>query len=231
MSNVSLVAMTYNRDARRANNLLASLAAQSRPLAKIIIINQGGPLRLKLTPNSTLIRVPREPFNKPIALNYGLSRVTTDYVIFTDIDFIHSSNLVESIMRVLETRDAMVLAEAMYLPQDAKVKPPFDWPELTYRAVSYGRKASPGTIQAARASWFRKVGGYDEGFDGGLGGMDDDMWIRARKDGKEIVWLERADRVYCLHQWHPVSELKGKCSHLWRPNPDVYKNGAEKERE
>lgn len=225
-SNVSLVAMTYNRDALRANNLLASLSSQSYPLAKIIIINQGNPLRLDLPRNASLIRVPREPFNKSVALNYGLRRVDTRYTIFTDIDFIHSPNMVEMAMVELERGDKFILAEAMYLPQSIQIKPPFDWPGLVYSAASYGRKASPGTIQAARTDWFRKVGGYDEAFDGGLGGMDDDMWIRARKDGKEIVWLEQWDRVYCLHQWHPISPLKGKCSGVFSANPEIYKNGA-----
>ena len=152
-------------------------------------------------------------FNKSRALNHGLSLVKPKYTytMFTDIDFIFHPNAIKTIVDAM-SEDRMVLGIASYLAKTPEY--PFDWDEIVSAPLEKPRerKLSPGTIQVAPTSWFRRIGGYDESYEGGLGGMDDEMKRTAMEDGLELYWIEEPLFFHCPH---PRSPLKGKCSHIY----------------
>lgn len=220
---LSVVTMVHGRNGIRMYNFIHSLLAQNVLPDEIIVVDTtpgAVPMESYSVPLRFLIR-PMEIFNKSRALNIGIKAAQSDTIMVTDIDFIFSPGVTEVVTNHLSPK-TFVLCEAGYLPKSA-VTYPLDWPKLISMVGTVERRKSPGTIQAAHRDFWHAVRGYDERFEGGLGGMDDDMWIRARKHGLELVWIPFGE-VYCLHQWHPISDLKGKCSHLFVPDPEIVKN-------
>ena len=230
---ISVITMIHNRDGARLRRMIHSLRCQTIQPHEIIIIDTSLDMSDSIKkslgepytgfPYLRYISIPRYTFNKSFALNIGIQKSRREYVLVTDADFMFGSKLIERVMDELRGAYAftMVLAEAGYLP-DIDIDS-LDWSKLCKRIRPPARKMSPGTIQAVPRNWIVKVRGYDEEFDGGLGGMDDDMRIRAHKDGLQLVWLSFSE-VQCIHQWHEVSNMKGKCSHLFSVDPPVVKN-------
>ena len=222
---ISVIAMVHDRHDDRIYNFMISLLGQDLAPDEIIIVDtsQGVPYRHEIGPLGRInyISRPSPTFNKSRALNIGIRASKSDYIMTTDIDFIFSPNVIQTVTDRLNDK-TFVLSEAGYLP-DIPVAPPFDWLELELLVDSPEHRKSPGTVQAAHRQFWFNVHGYDEKFDGGLGGMDDDMWIRGRKYGLELDWIPFGEAA-CLHQWHPVSYLKGKFSHLYTANQEIIKN-------
>ncbi len=228
---ISVITMIHNRDGNRLRRMAHSLRCQTIQPHDIIIIDTSygedaaSNIRNSIgeswsgLPQLRYIPRPQRVFNKSFALNIGIRKSKQEYVLVTDADFMFGSRLIERVMEEIE--DAFVLAEAGYLP-DVDIDSTF-WDRLCKKVGSPERKMSPGTIQAVARKWMNKVHGYDEKFHGGLGGMDDDMKVRAQKDGLRLVWLPFSE-VQCVHQWHEVSDMKGKCSHLFSVDPPVVKN-------
>lgn len=225
---IAVIAMTHDRHGSRIYNFMVSLLEQSQPPDEIVIVDTSpGDYRctqrwaMALDNSVDYILRPSIAFNKSHALNIGIRESKSDYIMTTDIDFIFSPDVIQVVVSKLDNK-TFVLSEAGYLP-DIHITLPFDWSKMENLVSDVARCKSPGTIQAAHRQFWFDVHGYDEAFDGGLGGMDDDMWIRARKHGLELDWIPFGE-VACLHQWHPVSDLKGKCSHLFTANPEIIKN-------
>jgi len=227
---ISVIAMTHNRHGNRIRNFVMSLLEQSQPPDEIIIVDTspGDYLcarrwAMALDDSINYILYPSHTFNKSRALNIGIRASKSDYIMTTDIDFIFSPNVIQEVESRLNDK-TFVLSEAGYMP-NTNITLPFDWDEMGGLVSDVAHCLSPGTIQAAHRQFWFDVHGYDEQFDGGLGGMDDDMWIRGKRYGLELVWIPFGE-MFCLHQWHPVSELKGKCSHVYTSNPEIVKNST-----
>ena len=230
---ISVITMIYNRDGDRLRRMIRSLRCQTIQPYDIIIIDASygedaasnirnsigeswsGLPQLRYSPR------PQYTFNKSFALNIGIKKSKQKYVLITDADFMFGARLIERVMQELERGNTLVLAEAGYLPDISLDS--MNWAKLCAKVSKPARKMSPGAIQAVSRKWMNRVRGYDEKFHGGLGGMDDDMKVRAQKNGLRLVWLA-FDEVQCIHQWHRVSDMKGKCSHLFSTNPPVVKN-------
>jgi len=230
---ISVITMIHNRDGDRLRRMVHSLRCQTVQPHEIIIVDtsfgtdMAADIRNSLgepyagLPQLIYIRIVKHVFNKSFALNVGIRKSKQEYVLITDADFMFGSKLIECVMEELEKGDTFVLAEAGYLP-DIDIDEIY-WDKLCNMIKPPERRMSPGTIQAVSRSWMSDVRGYDERFHGGLGGMDDDMKIRAHKDGLRLVWLSFAE-VQCIHQWHEVSDMKGKCSYLFETGPSIVKN-------
>lgn len=227
---LTFITMTHNRNGQRARNFILSLLEQTIQVSIVVVDTSSSHANRSgiagLTPDIRLIylSLPSPTFNKSKALNLGLSVSITPYLAFTDIDFIFHPTVAETLLSHMRSDPShFLLSEALYLPPDLSVEHPFDWEMLISKGEFHGRLMSPGTIQVSHADWFTYCGGYDEAYEGGLGGMDDDMIARARKGELNVKWLPRHE-IKCLHQWHEPSELKGVCSDLFDADPPVVKN-------
>lgn len=232
---ISVIAMIHNREGERLRRMVHSLRCQTVQPRDIIIVDtsfgadMAASVRRSLgEPRAGLPQVkhtlrPQRTFNKSFALNIGIRKSKQKYVLITDADFMFGIKLIEYVMIELEKGNTFVLAEAGYLPDIDLDDGLMNWVKLCSMIHTPERKTSPGTIQAVSREWMNKVRGYDERFHDGLGGMDDDMKVRANKDGLRLVWLPFRE-VQCLHQWHERSDMKGKCSHLFSVDPPIVKN-------
>ena len=133
---------------------------------------------------------PLDVFNKSKSLNHGLSFVKSEYVMFIDIDFIFHPNAISSIKNVM-SENRMILGIADYLA--VTPEHPFDWNGLVTVASGLPRVEmhSPGAIQVAPTTWFRKVGGHGEEYD--------DVKNGTATDGLELYWIEEPLFFHCPH--------------------------------
>ena len=229
---ISIVMMTHNRNGVRLRNTLDSLLVhQNVPPIEVLIVDTSTDKGIATSiaqvvsrhPNARLIRRERAVFNKSLALNVGI-RSTQDcaYVACMDMDVMLSRNFIQTVVSVLNKRKAFVLTDTQMIMEHVD-KDPFENWNILCGICPVAHPRGPGSFQATNRQWWMNAHGYDERFDGGLGGMDDNMWIRARRGGLEIVWIEPG-HAQALHQWHPPSPLKGKTSHLFSVKTKVVAN-------
>lgn len=205
------VVMSVRRRPRRpVENCLRSLARQSvRP--QVIVVDYGSTsvtvamLReLERTLGSfRLIPVTRqtELWCKPRALNIGLRGVKTKYTLFTDIDLMFSENFIELLLVKLREPKAFVLCEFDNLPHAED-----NWERLMGGTLRGGRRpGAPGGCMATETGWFMKVRGFDEYYKG-WGTEDDDLLIRAKQAGRQVVDLRASGPVGLWHQSHPTQK-------------------------
>jgi len=233
-SNITVIAMTWNRDVYRLSNLLWILAHQSLVPDQVIIVDQSPDQIMQLAALQVCddysvahVSMPSDTFSMPKAFNKGLELVTSEYVMFTGIDMMFSEDFIKILSQRLSP-NSFVNAMMGYYPEHFFMGNDnfFDhWGAITRLCDPslITRALSPGACQAMSTSWIRMVNGYDERYSGGLGGIDDEMRSRAVKCGLNITWIEWGESQV-IHQWHKESPLKGVTSHLFDANPPMVAN-------
>lgn len=163
---------------------------------------------------------PRETMNMSLAFNLGLKLVNVDieYVMFTGIDWLFSSNFFTVLQAKVGERK-FISAMGGYLPEGYDLTQ--EWSTLTQIAEQgeISRRLSPGVCQCVPWRWAYEVHGYDERFPA-QDGVDDDFRCRAIKAGLESVWIEWTE-AQALHVWHERSPLKGVGSELFGDSPVI----------
>lgn len=226
---VSYVVMTWNRTGERLERVLASLLKfQTVRPREVIVVDTSTNREIAQDVARTVSRythailryrsTPR--FMMSWAFNFGIKSAhpESDIIATVSADIMYGRKMTEAILVRLERQPGLVMAATRRLPSEADLTVPFfpeNWKKLCVLAAPWGVSGrGTGTVQAAHREWWWKVGGYDEAYVGGLGGPDTDLMERARLDGQPLLripWTE----VQTLHQWHPVSSLKGKCAHIY----------------
>jgi len=159
-------------------------------------------------------------FSIPKAFNIGIGLATQPYILTCGADTMYSKKTLETIADAVIDHSTFVMIERADLPEtDVDIT---NWKRLLSIATRR-YTLCPGALQCAAKEWFMQVRGYNEIYSGGLGGPDDDMWLRARRDELKIHWLPW-ETAQALHQWHPVSPMKGALSHLFVLEPEIIQN-------
>ena len=228
--------MTWNRGGQRVTNLLRSLLCyQMEPAHELVLVDTSDDpaiandvaRRARLFEHCRLIQAPQESLYKSWALNVGIKATHpgAEFVAATDIDFMFGSRMTH-ILRRTARAGRFVLAQPLRLPKDANLSDPFsgeNYRALAMKATWWGHTGGPGTLQCAARDWWFKVHGYDERYAEGLGGMDDDMLLRARRDGLRIERLT-FEEAMPLHQWHEPTAFKGQLHGRVASGPGVVVN-------
>jgi len=228
----------YNRDGLRLGNLLSSLLVhQDVKPAEVIVVDTSDETTIVEMIQTTvgrfdaarLVHYRAPDFNLSRSYNVGIKTTSegSRYVMTTDMDFVFSPNFVHEVLKRLEGDRSFVMTCAGMLEQNADLSNFHErWSQLKQQArsgVHYDFN-TPGACQAATRAWWFRIRGYDERFVDVLGNEDNDVWMRAKQDGLEVKWIRFAE-AQALHQWHPVSPLKGRStSHLFTGRPPVVKN-------
>jgi glycosyltransferase involved in cell wall biosynthesis len=228
--------MTWNRGGQRVTNMLGSLLEyQVVKPREVVLVDTSDDKTIAVDverragefSGCKLVRRPRNHLYKSWALNIGIQNTSpeSDWVATTDIDFMFGRKTT----RILEstvTPKALLIGQALRLPRGAEIPRTLDrqsYYALCMSATWWGRTGGPGTIQCAMRDWWFKVRGYDERFAEGLGGMDDDVIIRARNDGLHVKRLT-FEQLRPLHQWHEPTNLKNRLQHLKDQRASVVAN-------
>jgi glycosyltransferase involved in cell wall biosynthesis len=177
---------------------------------------------------------PDQPWNKSLALNYGIRATRDDlpFLMTMDGDMILAPDFLEVVLaRLRREPPALVLCRISDLPRGVEIPRSRKalngaFPRLLEQTRLRKRSGS-GAIQAASRDFFFEIRGYDEDLLW-WGAMDGDILNRARLLGLELVWIE--NQTSMLHQWHPrkhrileKSREIEQAKLYWRRNHDLVK--------
>ncbi len=140
------------------------------------------------------------------ARNYGAALTKTDHIIFLDVDCLVSPTLFQELLQQLDEQ-RIVTAYPLYLPTVPD--------QVDYRALKAIASHHPSRkdivahtpvehllfwslIFAVHKSAFKRIGGFDETFNG-YGAEDTDFAMTFHKLGLELFFVPD----FVLHQYHP----------------------------
>ncbi|GAB5513465.1 glycosyltransferase family 2 protein [Rhodopirellula baltica] len=164
---------------------------------------------------------PTEPLPLAQARNHAASLCTTDGMVFLDVDCIPSPDMIGKMVNALQAEDRLWMGCPRYLPAGAAVG---DWQmdQLQQQAVDHPLQPQLGDHErqssdryemfwslcfAIGQSSFKRIGGFDDTFDG-YGGEDTDFAFSARKAGVPFGFVN----AVAYHQHHSV--CKPPLNHL-----------------
>ena len=197
MSDITCVMALKNRPRENVENCIRTLRAQDYS-CNIIVVDYGSyPENLRWEKRTipdaitTLIEVKNNVsiFNKSRALNIGIKRATTKYILSTDIDCLFSSNFIEEVVNALEKDKTVVLCQKIDLGKDKEV-------------LGQHEPSASGSCIGLTKEWLMKVHGFDEKYTQ-WGREDNDLVDRAIQDGHKVVWI--TEKVKLFHQWHELA--------------------------
>ncbi|MDB5200772.1 MAG: hypothetical protein JWQ27_181 [Ferruginibacter sp.] len=204
---LSVIVAFRNRELRRVQNFLDSLAAQTMQDFELIFIDQGSdsavssPVKqvVQGVSNSHYIYNDSEGllFNKSQALNIGIRVARGKYLMIADIDSVFLPDFFSSLVARLSPGQ-FITHNALYLPEELE--------RVTTKEITenkYFDKCIENFIGVCTASAeaFSLINGYDE-FYTGWGGEDDDIIRRLKLGGYRHEHVP-AKVMLMYHQWHP----------------------------
>lgn len=209
---ITVVLPYKNRDEQRLNNCFYTLSHQT-VLPKIVLIDYGSDpefqkilKKIASKYSCSIHRVSQEKWKKTHANNIGLKKVSTKYVLFSDVDMIYKPNFIEEALKSLEEK-TIITCRCSYLSKNETygLTMPIDW--KTYKPVidQVSGETAVGACLATSTEWMKSVGGFDEEYLG-WGREDYDMLCRAKSAKLYQIGIEEKTSFY--HQWHLPSDWK-----------------------
>ena len=165
---------------------------------RVILVDYGSatPLKFHDFEHVSVVRVTGSTkiFHKARALNIGIQKVTTPYLVITDAEQLFAPNFFIALQRTLEEDPiAFVMCKTYFLRS---------WPDK--HLLNAGKKGYKDILRKAKNSgiqlqgdgccngtstaWAIKVRGYDEAYVG-YGGEDSDFALRASLAGRHKIWI------------------------------------------
>jgi glycosyltransferase involved in cell wall biosynthesis len=202
---ISIIVSYRDRDISLAMRFFKSLQNQTYKNFKVYLIDYGSTIE-----NSSIIKnlVAKYPFsnyiysdtlghfwNKSKALNIGIKRCLTQFILTTDIDIIFPENFLEIILDHIRP-DRILYCYPIHLEKNFS-----NWNELHRRNENkYGNKRMLGSCMCVATEIAKSVQGYDEHYY--FWGKEDlDFYYRIISLGLEEIWLNPTTKIF--HQWHP----------------------------
>ncbi len=216
MNAPSVLTLVRGRGAHLAR-LIEGLARSHVLPAELIVADMDHePIRLPLTPfPASKVRIGGSALALAKARNAAARAARSDILLFLDVDCIPGSNFVGAMAETVGAQDALVCAEARYLPAGAVHE---DWQERDLLSAGRPHPVRPFPVQGCRPEtnpglfWslafgvrraaFERLGGFDERFVG-YGAEDTDFGFRAAQAGLPLLFLGGAP---VFHQNHEIED-------------------------
>jgi len=204
-ASITIIFAYRNRDVSRVHFALLSLERQSSHNFEVIFVDYGSNLEFstKIQNIVALFNFARYYYvghkgllwNKSKALNYGIKKASTPYVLTADIDLLFAKNTVELCESLKSTND-FYLFKIGYLSEKTTasltINSLFDTLHPTHVGNTFGIGLYPKKSLEC-------VHGLDEFFHF-YGAEDEDLNARLMLSG---VQQNQMDYMLFLHQWHP----------------------------
>ena len=150
---------------------------------------------------------------KAHALNIGIKRANTKYVMSTDVDMILENNYLNEAVKELRRNPYQILISTFFCSSEGdinnKINIKKSYAELKDKANKIDTKTIFGNlnvgINVGLAYFYKKIKGYDERYK--LWGYEDNDLIKRF----ELLGLNVCDiskKSSFIHQWHPSTEKK-----------------------
>lgn len=205
---ITIVMAIKDIDEKYLINCLSSIREQTykQSLIEIILVDYGSEMRFSSLYRGICgqYRVKYiKAYNKPVwsranALNIGIRKARTKYILIADIDIIFEKNYIEEGIKELKRDPFQIIVNAM-----------LDLPDITIEGKDYNELRSLVTprynweyhpsINLTFTKFYRQIRGYDEAYRV-YGSEDDDMMKRFRLFGLAIRSIK--DHTSYLHQYH-----------------------------
>ncbi len=195
---ISVVVATRDRPAALAR-CLEAIQSGARPADEVVVVDQGK-TPVELPPSASLVYVRQAPLGLSAARNAGLEAASGGLVAITDDDCVPTQEWLAAVVDALHdvSLDAVtgpVLPLGPPTPNTYPVSSRSSTEAATYTRGAVPWQVGTGGNFAARAEWFRRLGGYDErlgaGSRGGAG-EDVDLLYRLLRAGARIGYEPRA---------------------------------------
>ena len=238
---VSMVIPVKDRCGTRLQNALRGIQLQSYRDIETIVVDYGSTkenyeqLLQDLEPfNCTFYRYPTEKIWSPaVAKNIGIRRAQGKYIATLDADCIMESRVIDHTLKLHGMyKESFVETKISFLIPDVDIdtlKLPGDFGKL--RDNYYLRKFGFGSYLSVHRSWWFRVRGCDERFQG-WGGNDDDIRDRVKRSQYRKIVLSEQElpQTMIFHQWHPpsrdafVKRYGEAFNKLWKRNVSIIRN-------
>ena len=216
MNGLSVLTLARGRTAHLLNLIEGLRRSKVLPGELVIVDMNDVPIDAEQAPFPIrLARLPDDRIPLAAARNLAARLSTGEKLLFLDADCIPSRRLADVMADVLESEEALICPEVLYLgPDDARG----DWREEDLVTVGRahaardfpkaGYRAEPNAglfwslAFGVRRNTFDALGGFDEEFVG-YGGEDTDLGFRARNAGVPLLF---GGKACAFHQHHTVSD-------------------------
>lgn len=201
-----------NRDERRVNNCIQSLAQQSNLNFRVEFVDYGSvnatavKIRSLLEKfsfvNYSYLSYVNQPWNKSRALNHIIKSINESFFLVADIDMIFHSDFVEKLHK-LKNDSRITFFKVGYLSKsESAMTKNFD-----KYAIKFESKIDAKGISLFPTNLVKNVNGFDEFFHF-WGAEDVDIHFRLVNKGYTSIWYDK--EILLLHQWHPSYMMRQK---------------------
>lgn len=205
----------------RLENAFESLRNQDydKNLIKIILVDYGSKENLSLKfcelckkYNVKYVNVrDTGSWNRSRALNIGIKRAGTKYVLCSDVDIIFEKNYISECVKELQKDPNQVLLGTMFDLSEGEINSQINTSEyakfmenaIPRHQLQNGTCIPQSSINMTLVKYYFDLNGYDE-FYSAWGCEDNDIIKRFKMRGLKIVNI--SDRTSYMHQWHPRYE-------------------------
>jgi hypothetical protein len=203
---VTIVYAYRNRELSRIKSSLDSLENQSVKSFKVVFVDYGSELELahemrKLVESYSFaqyyyVHAQFLLWNKSKALNYGIKKVTTEYVFIADVDLIFSSNAIMFFNKIKQLNEVNLFKLAYLDKQNSlKLNESYHFEDL--KPKHFG--TINGMILVSKQA-LEKVQGYDAFFHF-YSSEDVDLYNRLANADYKII---NRDETLFYHNWHII---------------------------
>jgi len=207
LKSVSIIVAFKNRDKIRVENFLESFLIQDYPNKELIFINQGSNDEISNFIETLLYDKPKVRYinnytqghlwNKSNALNIGIKKSSSDYVLILDVDLILPQNYITNLFTYIED-GLFITPNAFYLDKSYEV----NLTDLKSGKIPDNSIENFIGICLVQREIVNSVCGYDE-FYTVWGAEDDDIIKRLQLFGLKRKIVSAFD-LPSFHHWHQV---------------------------
>ncbi len=210
---ITVIITIRNRDAERIENQVESVR-RNGAAPSFHVVDYGSDAEYsasykvvceKLHLQYTHLYAEGLPWNKCRAINYGVEKAETPFIVTSDVDMIYEGNPFQWCLDNYEEK-SMYHIETYWLPKSGNKD-----------KASYAGHSNAGGFQFIAKNAFAESGGYDERIE--YWGPEDVDWpSRLKLLGYKQIWLPEDFKLF--HTWHPKA-----WGNIYRPNVAEYNTG------
>lgn len=202
---ITIIYPYRNREIKRIQRSVDSLAQQSKQNFKVAFIDYGSDEKLAQEVENLLkgydfvtyhyLPVKDQPWNKCKALNYVIKRTDSDYCFVADVDMIFHPQFTTVLEQHLNPNKAIYFQVGFLSEQETKKDKLFESYEINFKT---NKEATGMTLFPV--SYLKDINGFDEFFHF-WGAEDTDIHNRLKNAGCQVEYYD--EEILMLHQWHP----------------------------
>jgi len=224
-----------SRGAYRLRNLLYSIRTQKNTVLKpdIIVVDQSNDTSYKEISeycrkfNACHIysKLDGMLWNKGLCLNYGIKKLSNEYIACMDVDNILAPNFLQVVEKEI-AENKLLICKVWNSPSNLDLTgfKMEDYYSLLNQCELLNMGCANGACQLSTKAWFHKVKGYNESLKM-WGGMDNELVQVAKFSNLDVQWMNGKTSI--IHQYHITKNFVDEWAKMGREqrqrNVEIYR--------